>query len=70
VKNPSYEEFVKAHGLQPLNSVKKACEVLNVGHTRFYEEVSAGKIKLIKNGSRSNVTAVDLYNRYCALIAA
>jgi hypothetical protein len=70
VKELSYEEFVRAHDLRPLNPIKKACEVLNVGHSRFYEdEVNKGKIQLVKNGSRSNVTAIDLYNRYVALTA-
>jgi hypothetical protein len=70
VKELSYDEFVRAHDLRPLNPIKKACEVLNVGHSRFYEDVvNKGEIQLVKNGSRSNVTAVDLYNRYVALIA-
>ena len=69
MKELSYEEFVRAHGLRPLNPVKKACEVLNVGHSRFYEDVNKGEIQLVRNGSRSNVTAITLYNRYCALTA-
>jgi hypothetical protein len=69
VKELSYDEFVRAHDLRPLNPIKKACEVLNVGHSRFYEDVvNKGEIQLVKNGSRSNVTAIDLYNRYVALI--
>jgi hypothetical protein len=70
VKELSYEEFVRAHDLRPLNPVKKACQVLNIGHSRFYEDVNKGEIQLVKNGSRSNVTALTLYNRYQALTAA
>jgi len=66
---PSYEEFVRAHNLQPLNDIKTACRVLNVGHTRFYSElVDSGQITLIPNGSRRNVTAMQLYKHHCALV--
>ena len=70
MKQLSYEEFVRAHDLSPLNTFKKACQVLNIGHSRFYEDVNKGDIQLVKNGSRSNVTALALYNRYCELTAA
>jgi hypothetical protein len=56
--------------LMPLNPVRKACQVLNIGHSRFYEDVSRGQIHVIKNGSRSNVTALTLYNRYLELTEA
>jgi hypothetical protein len=65
----SYEEYVQAHNLPPLVPVKKACEIANVGHTRFYELVEAGVFTLIPNGSRRNVTAKQLYQHYCALVA-
>jgi len=65
----SYEEYVKAHNLPPLVPVKKACEIANVGHTRFYELVDAGVFKLIPNGSRRNVTAKQLHQHYLSLVA-
>jgi hypothetical protein len=37
-----YSEFVQAHNLPPLVPVKRACEIANVGHTKFYELVEAG----------------------------
>jgi hypothetical protein len=65
----SYEEYVKAHNLPPLVPVKKACEIANVGHTRFYELVSQGVFTLIPNGSRRNVTAKQLHKHYLTLVA-
>lgn len=66
----SYEDFVKAHGLAPLNDIKTACRVANVGLTRFYELVSDGVFLLVPNGSRRNVTAKNLHHYYKSLIAA
>ncbi|MCK1493273.1 hypothetical protein IVB14_23280 [Bradyrhizobium sp. 180] len=66
----SYEDFVKAHGLAPLNDIKTACRVANVGLTRFYELVDAGVFVLVPNGSRRNVTAKNLHKHYQKLIAA
>ena len=65
----SYEEYVRAHNLPPLVPVKKACEIANVGHTRFYELVEAGVFTLIPNGSRRNVTAKQLHRHYLLLVA-
>lgn len=65
----TYEEYVKAHNLPPLVPVKKACEVSNVGHTRFYELVGQGVFTLIPNGSRRNVTARQLHQYYQSLVA-
>jgi hypothetical protein len=65
----SYMEYVRAHNLPPLVPVKKACEIANVGHTRFYELVEQGVFTLIPNGSRRNVTAMQLHQHYLSLIA-
>ncbi|MGY3690826.1 hypothetical protein ACVIGA_000906 [Bradyrhizobium sp. USDA 3240] len=66
----SYEDFVKAHSLAPLNDIKTACRVANVGMTRFYELVAEGVFVLVPNGSRRNVTAKNLHRHYQTLIAA
>ncbi len=66
----SFEVFVKAHGLAPLNDIKTACRVANVGLTRFYELVAAGDFILVPNGGRRNVTAANLYKHYRKLIAS
>jgi len=66
----SYDEFVRAHDLAPFVSVKKACIVANVGHTKFYEQVAQGVFTLIPNGSRRNITAQNLYRYYLSLITA
>jgi hypothetical protein len=64
-----YSEFVQAHNLPPLVPVKRACEIANVGHTKFYELVEAGVFTLIPNGSRRNVTAKQLHRHYLTLVA-
>ncbi|WFU44119.1 hypothetical protein QA640_17700 [Bradyrhizobium sp. CB82] len=66
----SYEDFVKAHSLSPLNDIKTACRVANVGMTRFYELVAEGVFVLVPNGSRRNVAAKNLHEYYRSLIAA
>jgi len=64
VKELSYDEFVRAHDLRPLNPIKKACEVLNVGHSRFYEDVvNKGEIQLVRTAAARTSRAIDLYNR-------
>jgi hypothetical protein len=65
----SYEDFVKAHSLAPLNDIKTACRVANVGMTRFYELVAEGVFVLVPNGSRRNVAAKNLHEYYRTLIA-
>ncbi|MBR1156810.1 hypothetical protein [Bradyrhizobium sp. JYMT SZCCT0428] len=65
----TYEEYVRAHSLPPLVSVKKACEIASVGHTKFYELVKQGVFTLIPNGSRRNIPATQLYQHHCTLIA-
>jgi hypothetical protein len=66
----SYADFVRAHGLGPLVDIKTALHVTNLGHTRFYEQVKKGVFVLIPNGSRRNVTALNLYQHHCAIVAA
>jgi hypothetical protein len=65
----TYEQFVQAHGLSPLVPIKRACQIANVGHTRFYELVERGAFTLIPNGSRRNVTAHQLYKHYRSLVS-
>lgn len=66
----SYEEFCKAHDVQPLNDVKEACRIANVKQTRFYELVEQGVFELIPNGRRRNISGPNLYRHYRDLIAA
>jgi hypothetical protein len=70
VEELSYEDFVRAHGLSPLNDIKTACRAANVGHSRFYDLVKEGVFVLIPNGSRRNVTAQNLHRYYLALVRA
>jgi hypothetical protein len=66
----SYDDYVRAHNVPPLVPIKRACQIANIGHTRFYELVEQGVFKLIANGSRRNVTAAQLYSHYCTLVAS
>jgi len=69
MKPSTFRQFVKTFGLQPLNSVKRTCEILGIRHSKFYELVGAGVFTIIRNGSRSNVTAEQIYSRYLSLIS-
>jgi hypothetical protein len=66
----SYADFCQAHDLPPLASIKKACEIANVRSSKFYEMVKEGVFVLVPNGRRRNVTALNLYQHHCALVAA
>ena len=51
---------------QLLNSVKKCRHLLgDIGNSKFYEEVAAGRLKLVKIGRRSFLTT-DEIRRYVA----
>jgi hypothetical protein len=64
----TYEEFVRGHSLAPLVDIKTACRIANLGHSRFYELARDGVFILIRNGSRTNVSAQNLHAYYLALI--
>jgi hypothetical protein len=66
----SYQDFVRAHDLPPLVDLKRACAIAGVSSSRLYELRAAGIFRFVKNGSRSNVTAMNLYQYYCSLISA
>lgn len=46
-------------------TVRQFCEGIGIGHTKFYQEVSEGRIKIKKCGKRSLVT-VEEAQRYVA----
>ncbi len=53
---------------QLLNPIKKSRHLLgDLGNSKFYEEVAAGRLKLVKIGRRSFVTTDEL-RRYVAAL--
>jgi len=66
----SLKDYAETFALGPFVSVKRAQELENVGHTRFYELVKDGAYVLLKNGSRSEVTLDNCYRRYCERMSA
>lgn len=42
-------------------SVKEFCLALGIGRTKFYDEVKAGRIRLLKAGRKSLVPATERY---------
>lgn len=66
----SYQDFVRAHDLAPLNDIKTALRVSALGQTRFYELVDRGIFTLVPSGSRRFVTAKNLHAYYLNLVAA
>ena len=41
-------------------SINDACDEINCGRTKIYQEIAAGKIKVRKLGKRSIILADDL----------
>ncbi|RXG92275.1 hypothetical protein [Bradyrhizobium vignae] len=56
-----FERWVKAYGVTPANSPKRACELLGCGHDYFYKLVKLGKITIRKMGTKSVVTGENIY---------
>lgn len=56
-----FEQWVRAHGVNPLNSPKRVCELLGCGHDFFYGLVKAKKLTIKKLGAKSVVTAENIY---------
>lgn len=55
------EQWTRAHRVEPLNSPKRCCELLGIGHDFFYQLVKAGKLRIYKLGAKSVIKAEDLY---------
>jgi hypothetical protein len=36
-----------------LHPIPEACQIIGIGHTKFYEEVKRGRILLVKVGNKS-----------------
>lgn len=49
-------------------TVRQFCDGVGIGHTKFYQEVSEGRIKTVKCGSRTLVTATEA-TRYIAALS-
>jgi excisionase family DNA binding protein len=45
---------------QKFFSRKEICRHLNIGNTKFYEEIKAGRLKIIKIGKLTRVSDEDL----------
>ena len=54
---------------KPLYTVQEASNLLRVGKTKFYEELAAGRIKAVKSGQRTLVTAQAVKDWIAALPA-
>lgn len=51
------EEKLSYYLEKPLYSVAEASKLINVGKTRFYQELAAGRIRAVKSGKRTLVPA-------------
>jgi hypothetical protein len=70
VEELSYSDFVRAHDLPPLVDVKTACKVAGIGMSRLYQLKDAGVFTFLKNSSRTNISALNLFQYYRSLVAA
>jgi hypothetical protein len=62
-----FEQWARAYNVQPLNSPKRVCELLGIGHDKFYDLVKHKKLKIKKNGAKSSVTGENIYQLVCEL---
>lgn len=51
-------------------TVRQFCDGVGIGHTKFYQEVSEGRIKTVKCGKRTLVTADEAQRFVSSLEAA
>jgi excisionase family DNA binding protein len=65
-----FEQWARAHRVDPLNSPKRCCEQLGCGHDFFYGLVKAGKLTVYKLGAKSVVKSEDIYRLVSDLPAA
>jgi hypothetical protein len=70
MKAMSFEDYVRTFNLAPFVSVRRSCEISNVGLTKLYELVDKGEISIVKDGRRSNIPVQQLYDRYKRLLEA
>jgi hypothetical protein len=70
MKAMSFEDYVRTFNLTPLVSIKRSCQIANMGVTKLYDLVGKGEISIVKDGRRSNIPAQQLYDRYRRLIEA
>jgi hypothetical protein len=56
-----FERWARAYGVTPVNSPRRAQELLNCGHDYFYKLVKAKKLTILKMGAKSVVTGEEIY---------
>jgi excisionase family DNA binding protein len=59
--------FLKAMSMTKLLSVREAKSRLGFGLTKFYDEVKAGRLQLLKAGRRSLISEAEI-ERYAAAL--
>jgi hypothetical protein len=57
----TFADFIKIYDLPPNVSVKRFCEVADIGVTKFYAIAKVGTIRLRKNGHFTSVPVEDLF---------
>jgi excisionase family DNA binding protein len=65
-----FERWARAYNVSPVNSPKRACELLSIGHDYFYKLVRAKRLTIKKMGAKSVVTGEEIYALVCELPAA
>jgi hypothetical protein len=65
-----FARWARAYNVSPVNSPKRACELLSIGHDYFYKLVRAKRLTIKKMGAKSVVTGEEIYALVCELPAA
>jgi len=56
-----FQQWARAYNVAPLNSPKRACELIGCGHDFLYQLVKAKKLTIKKLGAKSVITGEEIY---------
>lgn len=57
----TFAEWCHAHNVAPIEPLPRACKLSMRGRTQIYELARAGRIRLVKVGSRTGVAAEEIF---------
>lgn len=57
----AFEEWARAYRVAPLNSVKRACELLGCGHDFLYQLVKSKKLTIRKLRGKSVIAGEEIF---------
>ena len=67
---PDFETWVRIHQVNPIEPLKRSCQLTFTGRTQMYALRKQGEIEFVKNGARNGVTAETNYRLAKAKVEA